>query len=171
MSQDEEQYSEIKSKSQLKREVEALQKLGEDLVKLKPGELDKIPLDQKLRDAILHAQQISSRSAIRRQRQYIGKLMREADAQIIQQAFDHLNEQGHQEIAQFHLIERLRDKLIDQGDAALDEVIEYFPHADRGQIRQLCRNARNERDKDSAPKSARKLFKYLRSLAEQDNAG
>lgn len=159
---------EIKSRSQIKREAEALQKLGEQLIALKPAELEKIPLDDTLRDAIEHAQQINSRGAIRRQRQYIGKLMREADAETIQQAFDHLNKQSQQETAQFHLLERLRDKLIEQGDAALDEALEHFPHADRGQIRQLCRNAKAEQNKGTAPKSARKLFKYLRSLAENN---
>lgn len=168
MSQDDE-HIDIKSKSQLKREVEALQKLGEKLIKLKPAELEKLPLSDALLDAILHAQTINSHGAIRRQRQYIGKLMRSEDSETIQQLYDQLTQQNQQETAQFHLLERLRDKLIIQGDAALDEVLEHFPNADRGQIRQLSRNARNEQKKELPPKSARKLFKYLKNLIEESN--
>ena len=167
MSQDDEEYNDIKSKSQLKREVESLQKLGEALIQLKPNELEKIPLSENLFDAIVHAQKINSRGAIRRQRQYIGKLMRNEDADAIQQAYDHLKQPKQQETARFHLLEKLRDQLIEQGDAALEEVIEHFPNADRGQIRQLSRNAKNELSKGAAPKSARKLFKYLKSLDSQ----
>lgn len=168
MTYEEEEFSEEKSRSQLKREVEALQKLGEKLIKLKAADLAKMNLDEQLLSAIEHAQQINSRGAIRRQRQYIGKLMREADAEAIQQAYDNIINAGAQQNAQFHLLERLRDKLLQEDDSAISEVLEHFPNADRGQIRQLTRNAKAEQSKGAPPKSARKLFKYLREVAEFD---
>jgi len=165
---DDDEYIDIKSKSQLKREVESMQKLGEKLIALSPTELEKLPLEEKLLDAIHHAQAINARGAIRRQRQYIGKLMREADFDEIQQAYELIIHQDTQSVAQLHLIERLRDNLIAQGDSALDEVVEHFPNADRSHIRQLTRNAKNELAKSAPPKSARKLFKYLRDLSAND---
>lgn len=80
-----------KSKSQIKREMLALQELGEKLVKLKPEQLKKIPLDEDLLTAILQAQTIKSHGALRRQLQYIGRLMRSCDAEPIQAAFAALN--------------------------------------------------------------------------------
>ncbi len=166
MSFNDEEYVEIKSKSQLKKEAESMQKLGEKLIALTANELEKIPLDEKLLDAIHHAQTLNARGAIRRQRQYIGKLMRETDTLAIQQAYERLVHTDNQAVAQLHLIEQLRDKLIAQGDEALNEVIAHFPDADRRHVRQLARNAKNELGKPVPPKSSRKLFKYLRHLAD-----
>ena len=67
------------SKSARKREYIALQKLGEELILLKDFELDGLPLDAGLREAILEARQIKAHGALRRQKQYIGKLMRHID--------------------------------------------------------------------------------------------
>ena len=67
------------SKSARKREYLALQKLGEELIALKQSELDSLPLDENLLEAVVEAQQIKARGALRRQKQYIGKLMRHID--------------------------------------------------------------------------------------------
>jgi ribosome-associated protein len=68
------------SKSQLKREMTALQDLGEELVELSRERLAKIDMPERLRDAILDAQRITKHEARRRQMQYIGKIMRDVDA-------------------------------------------------------------------------------------------
>jgi ribosome-associated protein len=67
------------SKSARKREYLALQKLGEELITLKQTELDSLTLDEGLLEAILEARQIKAHGALRRQKQYIGKLMRHID--------------------------------------------------------------------------------------------
>ena len=67
------------SKSARKREYIALQKLGEELITLQPSELDSLPLDESLLEAVLEAKQIKAHGALRRQKQYIGKLMRHID--------------------------------------------------------------------------------------------
>ncbi len=67
------------SKSAKKREYIALQKLGEELITLKQSELNGLPLDEGLLEAILEAQQMKAHGALRRQKQYIGKLMRHID--------------------------------------------------------------------------------------------
>ncbi len=67
------------SKSAKKREYLALQKLGEELITLRESELAGLPLDEDLLLAIRDAQQITARGAMRRQKQFIGKLMRHLD--------------------------------------------------------------------------------------------
>jgi ribosome-associated protein len=71
------------SKSARKREYIALQKLGEELMTLKQTDLDSLTLDDNLRDAVMEAQQIKAHGALRRQKQYIGKLMRHIDPEPI----------------------------------------------------------------------------------------
>ena len=82
---------ELKSKSQIKREMLALQKLGEKLVTLKPAQLEKIPLDELLKAAIEEAHHMRSHGAVRRQLQYIGRLMRSIDPAPVQAALDKLH--------------------------------------------------------------------------------
>ena len=71
------------SKSARKREYIALQKLGEELITLKVSDLDRLPLDENLREAVLEAQQMKAHGALRRQKQYIGKLMRHIDPEPV----------------------------------------------------------------------------------------
>ncbi|MBI3776756.1 MAG: DUF615 domain-containing protein, partial [Gammaproteobacteria bacterium] len=102
----------------------------------------------------------------RRQKQYIGKLMRNADAAPIQAALDAIKEHGHTSAARFRELERWRDRLIAEGDAAISAFVENYPQADRARLRTLARNAHTEQTRDEAPKSARMLFRYLRDLTE-----
>jgi ribosome-associated protein len=71
------------SKSARKREYIALQKLGEELIALKQSDLDSLPLDDGLREAVMEARQMKAHGALRRQKQYIGKLMRHIDAEPV----------------------------------------------------------------------------------------
>lgn len=75
-----------KSKTQVKKDMAALQKLGESLIALSTQQLAKVPMSNRLREAVIAAKQITSRGAAQRQRQYIGRLMRHEDAQTIAQA-------------------------------------------------------------------------------------
>ena len=152
------------SKSQAKRDVEAMQKLGEKLVKLSSNELDKFDLEERLKDAVLFAQTIHSRSAHRRQMQLIGKLMRQTDAAGIQAQYERYHNQLSEQTAQFHQIETWRDRLIKEGDAAINELLLEYPQLERSRIRQLLRNINKEAEQNKAPKSARQLFKYLKEI-------
>lgn len=78
------------SKSARKREYLALQKLGEDLVTLRESELSSIPLDEDLLEAVREARRIKAHGALRRQKQYIGKLMRHVDPEPINAALERL---------------------------------------------------------------------------------
>lgn len=81
------------SKSSRKREAHALQKLGEELVALRPDDLARLPLPEGLLDAIAEARRLTSRGAAARQRQYIGKLMRDIDVEPVRAALDQLTEE------------------------------------------------------------------------------
>lgn len=161
-----EQDREPKSKSQLKREMHSLQELGEILVKLPVEQFKKINLPETLYDAIIEARHIRHHGAYKRQLQYIGRLMREVDAEPIQQQVDTLQGHSRQAAEALHRIESWRDRLLAEGDHVLEELLGEYPHADRQYLRQLLRNANKELLENKPPKSARGLFRYLRDLLE-----
>lgn len=149
------------SKSEIKRDAEALKKLGVELVQLSKNELVKIPLDEDLVYAIELAQKIK-KEGYRRQIQFIGKLLRNRDIEPINQALDKLKNRHNQQNVLLHRIEKLRDELIETGDA--EPLLELYPNADRQQLRQLARLAKKELEGNKPPKSARQIFQYLKSL-------
>lgn len=154
------------SKSEIKRDAEELKRLGAELVDWENA-LDKIPLDTDLRDAIELAQRIKKEGR-RRQLQLIGKMLRNRDVDPIRQALDKLKNRHNQQVALFHKLEQIRDRLIDDGDDAIAEVLNLWPDADRQQLRSLIRNAKKEKEGNKPPKSARLIFQYLRELAENE---
>lgn len=153
------------SKSEIKRDAEELKRLGAELVELGKNSLDKIPLDERLRTEIELAQRIKKEGR-RRQLQLIGKLLRSIDVEPIRVALDKLKNRHNQQVALFHKLEMLRDRLIEQGDEAISDVIALYPDADRQQLRSMIRNAQKEKAGNKPPKSARQIFQYLRELAE-----
>ena len=155
------------SKSEIKRDAEALKDLGAELVDLGKNALDKIPLDADLRAAVELAQRIKKEGR-RRQLQLIGKMLRQRDPEPIQIALDKLNNRHNQQVALFHKLEQIRDRLLDEGDDAISLVLELYPQADRQQLRSLIRNAKKEKATNKPPKSARQIFQYLRELSEEN---
>src|SRR5690554_6268795 len=100
------------SKSEMKRESHALQQLGMDLVKLKPSDLAKVPLDEELKDAIALAHKlVNKREAQRRHMQFIGKLMRSRDVTAIREALNAFDQKSAVANAHFHKLEQWRDRL------------------------------------------------------------
>ncbi|QEQ97461.1 ribosome biogenesis factor YjgA [Neptunomonas concharum] len=154
------------SRSQKKRDVEALQDIGVRLVELKPDQLEKIDISDTLRDAVIEAKRLTSRSAIRRHMQYIGKLMRNEDGEEIQAAIDRFDvtTQAHNQV--FHKLEKWRDRLINNEKGMLDVILTEYPQTDMQHLRQLVRNAQKEQSQNKPPAATRKLFKYLRELEE-----
>lgn len=155
------------SKTALKKEMLELQDLGKQLIELSDAEFAKIPIsDDDLIEAIATAKRIKSREGLRRQMQYIGKLMRLTDPAPIREALAE-RQRGHQELArQFHALEEMRDRLLEVGISAVEEVVEKYPEAERQQLRQLILQAGKEAANNKPPAAKRKLFKYLRSLHE-----
>jgi ribosome-associated protein len=157
---------EEKSKSQIKREMYALQDLGKQLVRLSRSQLEQVELPQELREAVLFARSLKKHEAHRRQLQYIGAIMREIDPEPIRQSLATIERQHKVETQAFHELEMWRDRLIEGSDALAEELLEQFPEADRQRIRQLVRNAHKEHKDNKPSKAARALFHYLQELAE-----
>ena len=158
---------EPKSKSQVKKEMLALQVLGEKLVELSADQIKKIDMPLELRDALLFARTIDKGEARRRQLQYIGVLMREADPEPIQKALDTISRGKQLDAKQFQELERWRNELIEENDMLLEEIVSRFPGADRRTLRQLVLSARKEREGNKPPKASRALFRFLKALSKQ----
>jgi ribosome-associated protein len=157
----------IKSKSQLKREMTALQKLGEKLTELNDKQLASIPLSPQLQEAFEELRRINHREARRRHLQFIGKLMREADYDGIQAAYDKLQEKSDQYVQRQHLVERWRDQLLTGDNKVLQDFIEQYPQIDIQHLRQLLRQAQKEQAENKPPAHVRKLFRYIRDTLDE----
>ncbi|MGB0713515.1 MAG: ribosome biogenesis factor YjgA [Gammaproteobacteria bacterium] len=154
--------NEEKSKSQVKREMHALTEMGRTLVELNASALARIDLPDDVRRAVDDARSMASHGARKRQIKYLGKLMRSVDTAAINQSLDALLHEGREAAATEKRITQLRDRLIEEGDAALGAVFERYPEGDRQQLRQLVRGARNEQSKNRPPSSGRALLRLLR---------
>lgn len=139
------------SKSQLKREMHALQALGETLIAMKPAERARFPLSDDMLRAIEETSRIRSHEGRRRHMQYVGKLIRKEDLTAIQGVFDAIEQEKEQRDHAFHRLEKWRDRLVDEGDDAVDLFMADYPNADRQALRQLVRNARKEREQGKPP--------------------
>ncbi len=150
------------SRTKRKHDDLALQDLGEELVAVGEDKLAELDLPERLRDAIMHARSISKFGALRRQMQYIGRLMREeGDAETIRTRLAAWKGISVAETALLHLIERWRVRLLND-EKALEELIAEYPRADTQQLRSLMRNAKREAEAGRPPKSFRELFQVLR---------
>lgn len=151
------------SKSQRKRDMQALQDMGAELVELSPERLARIEMPEALRGAIREAQRLTRHEARRRQMQYIGRLMRDADPAPIREALDAVKGVSAIENARQHRLEKLRERLLED-EAVLTEIGAAHPGADVTRLRQLRRNALKDRDEGRPPRAFRELFRLLREL-------
>ena len=161
-----EQQYERPSKSQLKREMTALQKLGSELVEEARDRVKRIPMPEDVRDAILECQQIKDHEGRRRQLQYVGKKMRslnEEEVAVIQATIDSWKGASKSETAALHALERQRDKLL-ADDEALTLLLSRHPQVDGQHLRTLIRNARKEVSENKPPKPYREIYQLLKSL-------
>lgn len=160
----------IKSKSQVKREMTALQKLGEQLIDMNEKQLATIPAEEKLLEAIYEARKMPHREARRRHLQFIGRIMRETNHDEIQAAVEKLQERNDQYIHRQHQVERYRDLLIEGDKQIFQTLVTSCPGIDVQHLRHLIRSAQKERDENLPPTNARKLFGFIRDqLALQDS--
>ncbi len=153
------------SKSQLKRDAHALQQLGTELLDVPEAAWQALQLPDQLVIALKEAKRIPSRGARKRQLQYIGKLMREVDPEPIQQYFEQLPLETRSQARKHHALEDWRDRMISEGDTAIEEFLGTRPAADRQHLRQLVRQAKKEQATDKPPKSSRALFRYIRDYS------
>ncbi|MDO8177272.1 MAG: ribosome biogenesis factor YjgA [Undibacterium sp.] len=167
-----EQEYERPSKSQLKREMTALQKLGQELIDQPRDRVKRVPMPEDVRDAILECQKIKDHEGRRRQLQFVGKKMRtldEAEVALIQKTIDSWKGASKSETAVMHALERRRDKLL-ANDEAVTELMAEHPQLDAQQLRTMIRNARKEQAESKPPKAYREIFQLLKELSKVNAA-
>jgi ribosome-associated protein len=152
------------SKSARKREAASLQELGVELAGLPDPEIAALDLPDKLFAALRDLKRLPSHGAQVRQRQYIGKLMRDIDPAPVLAKLAERKLRHDSEIRRFQLVERWRDRLLSQPATALAQLLEEYPGADRVALTRLLEKAERERVDQRAPAAARELFAFLRQL-------
>lgn len=165
-----EAFDERPSKSSRKREMHALQEIGAELVALPAARLASLDLPEELRDAIMDARRFTKHEAVRRQMQYIGRLMRQVDVEPLRAALDAMKGVSKEETARHHRLERLRTEFIED-EQTVSRILDTWPAADVQHLRTLRRNALREREHGKPPRAYRELFRVLRELDGADSAG
>lgn len=151
------------SKSQRKRDMHALRDLGKTLTELSEDQLARLQLPDALRDAIREVRHISQRGALRRQLQYVGKLMREVDAERVQRELDAMTAGSLRQTAILHQSERWRERLL-ADEATVSEFVSSYPQCDVQKLRALVRNSRRESVAGKPPRAFRELLRLIRHL-------
>ncbi len=161
----EEEY-ERPSKSQRKREMTALQKTGEQLVNESADRIKRTPMPENLREAILECQRIRNHEGRRRQLQYIGKIMRSLDEEVIatiNRTIESWRGLSKADTLLMHALENQREKLL-ADERALTEFLHKYPQADIQQLRTLIRNAKKETAANKPPKAYREIYRLLKQI-------
>ncbi|MFY8017671.1 MAG: ribosome biogenesis factor YjgA [Inhella sp.] len=154
------------SKTQLKRESDALQKLGEDLLDLPDNRLKALDMPEILRFALRDGKKITAHEGRRRQLQYIGKLMRKVEPEPFQEAVAAFKLGHAQDQLKLHQLEAVRSELI-ASDEALQTYISEHPGVDVQQLRSLVRAARKDAAAQPESRSGRgfrDLFQFLKAV-------
>ena len=160
---------EFYSPSRTQQRIEALEirGLAEKLVALPAAQLARLPIPDELMPHIVETQRITSHIAHKRQLQFLAKQMRREEDEVLEAIRDAMDEGGEaarRETALLRQAEQWRDRLLADGDDALAALLEEFPTADRQKLRQLVRNATDERAKNKPPRAFRDLFREVREL-------
>ncbi len=149
------------SKSQQKKAMDRLQAIGEQLAEMSANQLKKLPISENLRDAIIKLQSLKSHEATRRHKQFIGKLMRHEDEDTLLQALNQRQQPNLERQLSLWI-----DRLMSQGETAVNDAVRQFPAADRHTLRQYLRAAQHEQTTlPDETKAKQKLFTYLRETA------
>ena len=156
------------SKTKKKAQMDGLQDLGSELIELSKDQLAKFILPDQLRDAIILAQKITANGAIRRQRQYIGKLMRNVDASYIEEKLAEINNDSAKSTKLLHQCENWRERLLAH-DAELSGFIASYPQCEITDLRDLIRAVRRE-IQQGQNRNYRKLYKLIRDVIEGAHA-
>lgn len=155
------------SRSQQRREALEVLDLAGQLAALSDAQLAKLPVPEHLLPHIRECRRITAQIAHKRQLQFLAKQLRREDDEVLEAIRDALDEKGEaarREVAAMHRVEAWRERLIEDGDAALAELLQEYPHADRQHLRQLARNALDERRGNKPPRAFRELYRELREL-------
>ncbi|HXU40998.1 MAG TPA: ribosome biogenesis factor YjgA [Burkholderiales bacterium] len=158
---------EIVSKTKRKQEMTELQSLGARLVDLPESQIAELPMEDKLREAVLEAKRITSHEAKRRQMQYVGKLMRQIDPAPLRERLEAMTGHSARAAAQHRRLEGWRERLL-ADDEALTAFAAEHPDADLQALRTLIRNTRKEQKEAKPPRSYRELFRLIKECSDSN---
>ena len=161
----EEDWAGRPSKSERKREMLALQKLGESLLALAPEQLGRLDLPEDLAEAVRFYHTLKDKEAKRRQQQFIGTVMRRIDPEPVRHAMEELDQLRYRQAEEFHQLEQWRDALMDGDRGLLAELVDRFG-LDPQQVGRLARQAAAEKAAGKPSKNGRALFRLLRQSLE-----
>lgn len=157
------------SKTQLKHERIALQQLAEKLAKLPAAQRDMLNLDAALQEAIKETPRIQDKRAIPRHWKRIANLLINGDPDQLERVREHIDHAGERQQQRTYLVDFWRTRLINEGDQALQALLESYPAAPRQELRMLIRAAKKEQGTDSPKNSAyRKLYRQLDGLLDSN---
>jgi ribosome-associated protein len=163
---DESSEDELKSKTEIKREMHQLQDFAQRLIEMSKHQRSRLPLSDDLKDAMVLADKITNKhEALRRHIRHTAKILLETDLEPIYQAIEVMANKHQQETAKFIRLEALRDDLITQGNNAVEALITEFPNIERQKLKQLIRNAAKEKKAEKLGKHYKNLFTYLKEHA------
>jgi ribosome-associated protein len=154
------------SKTELKRQSDALQALGAALVEAPRDRVKRVPMPEDVKEAILTCQTITNHEGRRRAMQFVGKKMRSLDEEevaVIQRTIEGWKGASKADTAAMHALERRRDKLL-VDDGALTTLLSENPELDVQHLRTLIRNARKEQAENKPPKAYREIFQILKQV-------
>ena len=158
-----ENEEELKSKTEVKREIHQLQDFAQMLIEMSKHQRSRLPLSDDLKDAMILADKITNKhEALRRHIRHIAKILLETDLAPIHQAIDVMANKHQQETAKFLRLENLRDELIEQGSEAIEALLTEFEQLERQKLKQLVRHAAKEKKAEKLGKHYRNLFTYLK---------
>jgi ribosome-associated protein len=153
-----------KSKSQIKREFAALQELSGQIIALKPAQVSRFDFSQIILDALEEHTRIKNRTAQQRHIRRIAKLLSDEDVDAIRHTLERLDANHPENRRRLELLEQWRERLISEGDTALNQLADICPGLDRQRLRQLIRSAQKEVAVGKAPAAAKKIFAYIKTL-------
>jgi len=154
----------LKSKSEIKREMHKLQDFGQKLVEMSKHQRSRLPLTEELKDAMILADKILNKhEALRRHIRHIAKILSETDLAPIHQAMDVMANKHQQESVKHTRLETLRGELINGDNESVELLLTQHPLMERQKLRQLIRQASKEVKAEKPAKYSLELLNYLKA--------
>jgi ribosome-associated protein len=163
--EDEVQYYAVRpNKTLIKKEIGVLFKLAEEMSVLSAAHLKSLELPEKIHKAVVEVSVMKLNGARKRLLKFIAGQLHKMDVDPILERLARIKTQSAHVVREHHITERWRDRLIAEGNDAVTELMDEFPHADRQKLRHWVRNAQKEAELAAPPRSSRLLYQYLKAL-------
>ncbi|TDT43249.1 ribosome-associated protein [Halospina denitrificans] len=158
----------LPTKSQAKREMQALREMAAALGQLSSDRINSLPASAEFRDGLLGLKQLAEGEPRKRHIHYLGRRLLEEDEQALQRELDSQQSGTTENARRLHMAERWRERLLDEGKPALTAFIEAFPETDRQHLRQLVgKAAKQESSPNDRNSPKRRLYRYIREQIDE----